>query len=94
MAVGAGDLWLRLYVASDSPDSAVAIANLRALFPEDAGARIEIVDVHRDPARAERDGVLVTPTLVKLAPAPRCRVLGNLRNRAALLRLVGLEPRY
>jgi circadian clock protein KaiB len=86
-------LVLRLFVAGDSPDSAVAIANLRALFPNDdsADVEIEIVDVQREPARAARDGIIVTPTLLKVSPSPGCRVLGNLKNRDALLHLLRVE---
>lgn len=88
-------LSLRLFVAGDSPDSAIAIANLEALFPNNGSSavEIEIVDVQRDPDRAARDRIMVTPTLVKVAPSPRCRILGNLRNRDALLRLLGIELR-
>ena len=86
-------LSLRLFVAGDSPDSATAIANLNALFPDDERSRveIEIVDVQREPARAARDEIMVTPTLLKLSPSPRCRILGNLKNREALLQMLGIE---
>ena len=87
-------LSLRLFVASDSPDSAIAIANLEALFPSSASSHveIEIVDVRREPARAARDRIMVTPTLLKVSPSPSCRILGNLKNRDALLHLLGIEP--
>jgi circadian clock protein KaiB len=87
-------LSLRLFVAGDSPDSAIAIANLKALFPANHGSKveIEIVDVRREPARAARDGVMVTPTLLKVSPSPGFRILGNLKNRDALLRLLEIEP--
>jgi circadian clock protein KaiB len=86
-------LSLRLFVAGDSPDSAIAIANLKALFPNDESSpvEVEIVDVQREPARAARDGIMVTPTLLKLSPSPLCRILGNLKNRDALLHLLGIE---
>ena len=86
-------LSLRLFVAGDSPDSAIAIANLKALFPSDERSHvdIEIVDVQREPARAARDGIMVTPTLLKISPSPLCRILGNLKNRDALLHLLGIE---
>ena len=86
-------LLLRLFVAGDSPDSAIAIANLEALFPEDESSHveIEIVDVQRDPARAARDRIMVTPTLLKVSPSPPCRILGNLKHRDALLQLLGVE---
>ena len=86
-------LSLRLFVAGGSPESAIAIANLQALFPDDerSTVEIEIVDVESDPARAARDGIVVTPTLLKLSPSPPCRILGNLRNGPALRELLGLE---
>lgn len=88
-----GTLLLRLFVAGGSPDSALAIANLKALFPEHSSTppEIEIIDVHQQPERAARDRILVTPTLLKVAPAPACRVLGNLKNREPLLHLLGIE---
>lgn len=86
-------LSLRLFVAGDSPDSAIAIANLKALFANNEGSHveIEIVDVQREPDRAARDGIMVTPTLLKVSPSPRCRILGNLKNRDVLLHLLGIQ---
>jgi len=86
-------LSLRLFVAGNSPDSSLAVANLEALFPkgESTPVKIEIVDVQREPARAARDQIVVTPTLLKLSPSPSLRILGNLKNRQALLRLLGVE---
>jgi len=85
-------LSLRLFVAGGSPDSAIAIANLEALFPKSGSfqVEIEIVDVQREPARAARDRIMVTPTLLKVSPSPTCRILGNLKNRDALLHLLGI----
>ena len=85
-------LSLRLFVAGDSPDSETAIANLEALFPKGSAAEIEIVDIQREPARAARESIVLTPTLLKLAPSPPCRILGNLRNREALLELLAIDP--
>ena len=53
MGTGVRGLSLRLFVAGGSPDSAIAIANLKALFPksESSPLEIEIVDVQREPAR-------------------------------------------
>src|SRR5688500_18374807 len=86
-------LSLRLFVAGDSPDSGIAIANLKALFPPDegSGVELEIIDVQQDPSRAARDAILVTPTLLKVSPAPHCRILGNLKNRDALLGVLGID---
>ena len=84
---------VRLYVAGDGPNSQSATATLRAVLAEFGGHRIEveIVDVLTDPERALRDGVLVTPLLVKLTPLPQRRMLGRLSDRQSLLGLLGLE---
>lgn len=82
----AASLLVRLYVAGDSPNSARAIANLHAalaeLLLEVDG--VEIVDVLRVPERGLRDGVLVTPMLVRVSPIPERRILGNLSDKALL----------
>lgn len=86
-------LRVRLYIAGDAPNSAKAKANLRAAlagFPSPQ-VDVEIVDVLQDPERALSDGILVTPMLVRFAPLPERRVLGNLRDLAVLLRALGLD---
>jgi circadian clock protein KaiB len=73
-------LSLRLYVAGNAPNSLRAIANLKAICDEHfaAGHELEIVDLLKHPLQALADGVVVTPTLVKLMPLPVRRVVGNL----------------
>jgi circadian clock protein KaiB len=84
----------RLYVAGTSAHSALAVRNLHALCRDYLPDRheIEIVDVLRTPDRALRDSILVTPTLVKLAPGPVGRLLGNLGNTATVTAALGLNP--
>jgi circadian clock protein KaiB len=81
----------RLYIAGDGPNSAQAINNLNALCSELLPDRyeIEIVDVLRDQQRALTDGVMLTPMLVKLAPAPISKIVGTLSQRAPVLRALG-----
>lgn len=73
-------LVLRLYVAGDAPNSVRARANLRRLLEEldDAAYQLEIIDCLEAPLRALDDGVLVTPTLVRVAPPPSRTVVGAL----------------
>lgn len=80
-------LRLRLYVAGRAPNSVQAIRNLEALC-EEHFARchdLEIVDLLDEPARALADGVVVTPTLIKLHPGPRQKIIGNLSDAARVL---------
>jgi circadian clock protein KaiB len=76
-----------LYVAGDTQNSASAVANLTTLcrthLPERYG--IEVIDVFREPKRALADGILMTPTLVKLSPSPVRRIIGTLSDTQSLL---------
>jgi len=84
---------VRLYVAGDGPNSEFAIATLRSTVAEfsEIDVDVEIVDVIKEPERALRDGVLITPMLVKVAPLPERRILGRLADRRMLLSVLGLE---
>lgn len=83
----------RLYVAGDAFNSAQAISNLNAMCRTHLVDRheIDIVDVFREPQRALEDGIFMTPTLVKLAPAPQRRVVGTLSQTQPVLQALGLD---
>jgi circadian clock protein KaiB len=83
----------RLYVAGDAQNSVDAIANLTTLCRKYLPGLydIEVVDVFLEPARALTDGIFMTPTLVKLAPAPMRRIIGNLSRTSLVLQALGLE---
>lgn len=83
----------RLYIADDSPNSAIARANLAAFchqhFPD--RYEIEIVDVFREPARAFDDEVTLTPMVIKFAPLPTCRIVGTLCDTQAVLAMLQIN---
>jgi circadian clock protein KaiB len=84
---------LKLYVSGRSPRAQAAIANLERICEQDLAGRytLEIVDVLKDPAAAESDKILATPTLVKRLPPPLRRVIGDLSDKDKVL--LGLEVR-
>jgi circadian clock protein KaiB len=84
-------LRLRLYVAGNAPNSVSAIANIKAICGEHFafGHELEIVDLIEEPERAAADGILVTPTLLKLLPLPIRRVIGDLSDTAQVLLALG-----
>lgn len=90
VATAGRPLVLRLYVAGAAPNSIAALANLRALRGALTDHALEVVDVLKQPERALADDVLVTPMLVKLAPPPLCRIVGNLSDMERVLRSLGL----
>ena len=83
----------RLYVAGSTQNSAQALANLTALCRAYLPDRheIEVVDVFREPKRALANGILMTPTLVKLAPSPARTIVGTLSQTQTVLQALGLE---
>jgi circadian clock protein KaiB len=83
----------RLFVAGGTQNSAQAVANLNAICRAHLPDRhdIEVVDVLREPKRALADGILMTPTLVRLAPTPVERIIGTLSQTQIVLRALGLE---
>jgi circadian clock protein KaiB len=82
---------LRLYVAGNAPNSMAARTNLAALLAScDPGAYVlEVIDCLTEPARTLQDGIVVTPTLLKLDP-PRATVIGTLADRNNLRSAIGL----
>lgn len=85
-------LTLRLYVAGEAPNSVEARANLAAMLEQCEGTRysLEVIDFLRDPKRAFADGVVVTPTLVKLTPPPVRKIIGTLRETLSVLTALGI----
>ena len=50
---------------------------------------LEIVDILREPGRAMTDGIIVSPTLLKLSPPPIARVIGDLSDTTRVLLTLG-----
>ena len=87
-----GTLRLRLFVADDAPNSTQARANLAAQCRDylPGQCEIEIIDVFKHPERALADSVFMTPTLIRVAPAPQRRVVGNLGQARPVLDALGV----
>jgi circadian clock protein KaiB len=82
-----------LYTADDTTNSAEALANLTALCATHLPDRheIEVVDVLVNPQRALADHVRMTPTLLKISPAPVKRITGTLSQTSLVLAALGLQ---
>jgi len=85
---------LRLYITPRTANSQRAISNLDALCQEDLPARleVEVIDVTEQPAMAERDKILATPTLVRQTPGPVRKIIGDLSDRERVLASLDLQP--
>ena len=82
---------LRLYVAGQTPKSIAALTNLQKLCETYLPGRykIDIVDLTKDPALAQRDQIVAIPTLIRKLPEPMRRIIGDLSNTERVL--IGLD---
>lgn len=92
-AGNSGHLSLRLYVAGRLPGSLEAETILRTLCAENqlGSHEFEIVDLLQEPNRALADGIIATPTLVRLSPTPQVRILGGLSDLSRVRSTLGLK---
>ncbi len=83
---------LCLYVAGRTPMALHALANLTSLCEAHLAGRyaIEVVDVRENPAAAVDGQVLALPAVVRRAPPPERRVIGDLSNVARVLRALAI----
>ena len=87
----APDWQLRLYVAGQTPRSAQAIQNLRAICEQHLEGRyaIEVIDLKQHPALAVDHQILAVPTLIRKLPESIRMVIGDLADTERVL--VGLD---
>src|SRR5215813_6121299 len=85
---------LRLYVAGQTPKSLAAISNLKKLCEKHLTGRytIEVIDLMKDPALAQRDQIVAIPTLIRHLPEPLTRIIGDLSNAEKVLVGLDIQP--
>jgi circadian clock protein KaiB len=84
---------LRLYVAGATPRSAAAIQAVQRLCAVQLPGRytLEVIDVHQQPALARAERIIATPTLVKHAPSPVQRLVGDFSRDSRILVALGVS---
>jgi circadian clock protein KaiB len=85
---------LRLYVAGQTPKSIAALANLKKLCEKHLAGRytVEVIDLMKDPALAQRDQIIAIPTLIRHLPEPLKRIIGDLSNAEKVLVGLDIQP--
>ena len=86
---------LRLYVAGALPGSARAVEALRDICEDylRGSYDLEVIDVYQQPQLALDEQIDAVPMLVKRAPAPVRRILGNLSDKEHVIHGLDLKPR-
>ena len=74
---------LKLYVSGKR----ISISAIQALKEALQGTnyKIRLIDITKHPEQAEKDNVLVTPTLIKELPPPIRRMVGELADKEKIL---------
>ena len=49
---------------------------------------LDVVDVAKDPESAANEGVLFTPTLLRVHPEPKKRVIGNFQDKERMMQAI------
>lgn len=91
LADASGTMVLRLYVAGTGPNSVAARANLRQILAASQQPHsLEVVDCLEHPMRALKEGVLVTPTLIRRDVSPPVTIIGSLSDPARVCDALGI----
>jgi len=86
---------LKLYVTGDTPRSDRAISNLEELCQANflKEYNISIIDVLKQPDIAEKEKIIVTPTLIRESPLPQVRIIGDLSDIKTVLMGLGVSTK-
>lgn len=86
---------LRLFVAGKSEPSLRALNNLRPICGKLGEAcKWDVVDILENPAAGALEGVIATPTLVRLAPLPTRKLIGDLADINKTLLILGSQSSH
>jgi circadian clock protein KaiB len=85
---------LRLYVAGQTPKSMAAIVNLKKICEQHLSGRydIELIDLLKNPALAQRHQIVAIPTLIRQLPEPLKRIIGDLSDLEKVLVGLDIQP--
>ncbi|RZI86134.1 MAG: circadian clock protein KaiB [Rubrivivax sp.] len=81
-----------LYISGTTPHSARALVSVRQICEQHLPGRyqLEIIDILLQPERVAEDQVIATPTLIRKAPLPVRRFIGDMSQQDRILRGLGL----
>jgi circadian clock protein KaiB len=85
---------LSLYVTGMSPGSLKAIENLKSICEKYLRGKyhLKITDILKYPETMYENDLIASPTLIKRAPAPVKKLIGDMSNREKVLKLLSINP--
>ncbi len=84
---------LRLFVAGDEHNSAMAIKTLKDICTNylENRCEIEVIDVLQDYSKAMEEKIVVAPALIIKKPLPRTVIFGNLSDRKKVMKALQIH---
>ncbi|UOQ51622.1 circadian clock KaiB family protein [Hymenobacter cellulosivorans] len=85
---------LHLYITGATPNSTRAVRNIKDICEQYLPGRYEllIIDIYQQPELAQHEQLIGAPTLIKRSPGLVRRLVGDLSDRARVLRALGITP--
>jgi circadian clock protein KaiB len=85
----------RLFVVGGNVGSARAEPDLRALLDErlPGAYQLEVIDLRLEPDLARAAAVMAVPTVIRVAPGPERRAMGDFSDRGRLAAILDLPSR-
>jgi circadian clock protein KaiB len=86
---------LRLYIVGQATSSTLAITAIKNVCETSLRDRyeLEVIDLYLQPSMAQRDQIIVAPTLVRVLPAPVRRFIGDFSATERVITTLGLNQR-
>ena len=83
---------LQLFITGASPNSIRALTNLRSICEEHLKGKysLEVIDVYQQAALAQTQQLIAMPVLLKKAPLPERRLIGDMSNKEKVLKGLGI----
>jgi circadian clock protein KaiB len=79
-------LLLVLYITGSAPRSISAINNITSICKNNLiDYELKIIDIYENPNLARKDQIVAIPTLVRVLPSPKKRIIGDLTNTEKVL---------
>ncbi|MBI5669300.1 MAG: hypothetical protein HZC41_14950 [Chloroflexi bacterium] len=84
---------LSLFITGATPKSTRAVKNLIAICDRYLQGRyeLEVIDIYQQPERAQKEGIIAAPTLIKTLPLPLRRLVGDMSDEDRVLAGLGLR---
>jgi circadian clock protein KaiB len=79
---------LKLFVATNLPDSALSISNAKLICEQYLKGmyELEIIDIYKYPDLTVEENIIAVPVLIKKFPLPEVRVIGDLSDVQKVLK--------